>query len=120
MGSRLKAYYAGLERTVGERTRELSAALEQQTATSEVLSVIARSPTELRPVLDTIVETASRLCEAYDAVVLLSVDDKLKFAAHLGSLPVDSTEWAINPRWTAGRAIVDCKPITIHDAQAWG
>jgi signal transduction histidine kinase len=120
MGSRLKAYYAGLERTVGERTRELSAALEQQTATSEVLSVISRSPTELRPVLDTIVETASRLCEAYDAVVLLSVGDKLTLAAHFGPIPVDFTEWTINRRWTAGRAFVDCKPIHVHDLAALG
>jgi signal transduction histidine kinase/HAMP domain-containing protein len=120
MGGRLKAYYAGLERTVGERTRELSAALEQQTATSEVLSVISRSPTELRPVLDTIVETASRLCEAYDAVVLLSVGDKLTFAAHCGPIPVDFTEWTINRRWTAGRAFVDCKPIHVHDLAALG
>src|SRR5262245_62154830 len=120
MGSRLKAYYAGLERTVGERTRELSAALEQQTATSEVLSVISRSPTELRPVLDTIVETASRLCEAYDAVVLLSAGDKLTFAAHFGPIPVDFTEWTINRRWTAGRAFVDRKPIHVHDLAALG
>src|SRR5262245_5926232 len=120
MGSRLKAYYAGLERTVGERTRELSAALEQQTATSEVLSVISRSPTELRPVLNTIVETASRLCEAYDAVVLLSAGDKLTFAAHFGPIPVDFTEWTINRRWTAGRAFVDRKPIHVHDLAALG
>ncbi|MBO0740528.1 MAG: GAF domain-containing protein, partial [Hyphomicrobiaceae bacterium] len=120
MGSRLKAYYAGLERTVGERTRELSAALEQQTATSEVLSAISRSPTELRPVLHTIVETASRLCEAYDAVVLLSVGDKLTFAAHCGPIPVDFTEWTINRRWTAGRAFVDRKPIHVHDLAALG
>ncbi|HEY7085531.1 MAG TPA: GAF domain-containing protein [Hyphomicrobiaceae bacterium] len=120
MGSRLKAYYAGLERTVGERTRELSAALEQQTATSEVLSVISRSPTELRPVLNTIVETASRLCEAYDAVVLLSVGNKLTFAAHCGPIPIDFTEWTINRRWTAGRAFVDRKPIHVHDLAAQG
>jgi GAF domain-containing protein/anti-sigma regulatory factor (Ser/Thr protein kinase)/HAMP domain-containing protein len=120
MGSRLKAYYAGLERTVGERTRELSAALEQQTATSEVLSVISRSPTELRPVLNTIVETASRLCEAYDAVVLLSVGDKLRFAAHFGPIPIDFADWTINRHWTAGRAFVDRKPIHVHDLSALG
>jgi signal transduction histidine kinase len=120
MGARLKAYYAGLERTVGERTRELSVALEQQTATSEVLSVISRSPTELRPVLDTIVETASRLCEAYDAVVVLSVGDKLTFAAHFGPIPIDFTEWTISRRWTAGRAFVDRKPIHVHDLAALG
>jgi len=120
MGSRLKGYYAGLERTVAERTHELSEALEQQTATSEVLSVISRSPTELRPVLNTIVETASRLCEAYDAEVLLSAGDKLKFAAHFGPIPVDFAEWPINRKWTAGRAFIDRKPVHVHDLAAAG
>jgi GAF domain-containing protein len=100
---------------VQAKTSELSEALTYQTGSSNILSVIASSPTDVAPVLKAIADSAAELCDAYDCAVLLRDGDDLRLSAHRGSIPVNFEKWPINRRWTAGRAFLDQKPVHLHD-----
>ena len=66
-----------------QRNHDLTEALEQQTATSEILRVIASSPTEIQPVLDAVAQSAAKLCDARDAVIFRTDGDLFQVAAAL-------------------------------------
>jgi two-component system, NtrC family, sensor kinase len=100
---------------VQAKTRDLTEALTYQTGSSNILSVIASSPTDVAPVLKAIVESACQLCEADDAVVVLKEGNDLIFKEQHGSIPVVWTRQPISRNWAAGRAVVDRRPIHVHD-----
>ena len=96
--------------------QELKDALEQQTATSEILGVIASSPTDIQPVLDTIAESAARVCGANDASIRLAEGNMLHLAAHYGPIPfLTAVDLPIDRDSVAGRAVVERQLIHIED-----
>jgi len=100
---------------VQAKTRDIEEALRYQTGSANILNVIASSPTEVVPVLKAIVESACELCGAYDAVALLKEGNYLLFGAHHGRIPIEKGPLAINRNWTPGLAVIERKPVHIHD-----
>src|SRR5215831_81954 len=105
--------YADLQAENEELRRSLGEASEQRTATAEILQIISTSITDLRPVLDAVVERAARLCAANDAVIFRADRDTLTPVATCGVPAVSSVP---RTRGTAsGRAIVDRQPVHVED-----
>ena len=105
---------------VQAKTRDLSEALTYQTGSSNILSVIASSPTDVQPVLKAIVESACELCEAYDCTALLKEGDHLFFGAHHGPISMNIDKWPINRKWVSGRSFIDQKMLHVHDLTVEG
>jgi GAF domain-containing protein len=108
---------------VQARTREVTESLEYQTAISEVLNVISRSPSDVQPVLDTIAETAQRLCQSEQAYVMkldhgryypvAGKDVQSERIEYLRQHPIAPDRGSV-----CGRVALDRRTIHIIDAQA--
>ena len=116
---------ADLKEQLDRRTRELEEALQQQTATSEVLSIIRRSPADPQPVFDAIVQSAARLCDAIFSVVYLYDGDRLHIAATQNFSPEATSQLQQRQELkrpdrshAAGRTILDRAITHIHDVLA--
>ena len=116
MTARLQESYANLEQKVEDRTRELTESLEQQTATSEILGVIASSPTDVQPVLNVVAERAARLCDSIDAQIFRMDGDVHTLAASFGPVPINQFgDIPLDRGTVVGRALVDRQTVHVYD-----
>src|SRR5262245_26867331 len=113
---------ADLQEQLDRRTRELDEALQQQTATSEVLSIIRRSPADAQPVFDAIVQSAARLCGAIFGGFHLYENDRIRMVATNNFSPEATSQLydiqqLKRPERSnlAGRAILDRALIHVPD-----
>jgi signal transduction histidine kinase len=105
------------------RNAALSEALEQQTATSEVLRVISQSTTEIEPVFDTIVKSAARLCDGVFATLFRFDGEMLHWVSQHNSTPEGLD--AMRRRWPrppgpetiVGRAVIERTVIHVRDSE---
>jgi signal transduction histidine kinase len=116
--NRMSEELGRLYEQIETRNLELRESLEQQTATSDILGVIASSPTNIQPVLDVVAENAARLCEATNAQIFRFDGKVLKLAANYGDFPTLVKERLPGRGSVIGRTFVDRQIIHVHDLAA--
>ena len=108
-----------------QRTDDLGEALQQQTATAEVLKVVARTQGELQPVFETMLAKATELCGASYGALWLRVDDGFRYAALQGDLPQiwtdhlrNGTVIRVRPDAPLARLMQTLRPVSIPDMRS--
>ena len=105
------------------KNADLTEALEQQTATAEILRVISSSPTDIQPVLDTVTESAARLCDSFDTAIFFLDGDRLRLAAHHGPIligPIGVFTLPLVSGIVGARSMLDGRTIHVADMQTEG
>src|SRR5262249_20661706 len=100
---------------------ETKEALEQQTATSEILRVISQWSTSVQPMFDAVAGNAARLCEAFDALIYRRDGDVLRLVAHHGSIPppgpIGEFTRPLGRGMVSGRSVLDAQTVHVRDMQ---
>ena len=109
----------GLSEQVALFKRERDEALERQAATAEILKIISASPNELQPVLEIVVKSAARFCEADDVTIFELDGQDLRAVGHWGPVPQDiGVRFPCSREHVVGRAVLERRPVHIIDLQA--
>lgn len=109
---------AKLVRENKQLKRERDEGAEQQAAMSAILRIIARTPTDLQPVLVAIVESAARVCGAEDASVRLLDGGVLRLMAHVGEVPSTTAGLLLANEPILEQLLTECETVHIHDILA--
>jgi signal transduction histidine kinase len=114
---------ANLQMQLDQRTRELAEAqkhlaeaLEQQTATSEILGTVAHSSADIQSVLDAVCQSAARLCQAYDSSIWRPDGDRLLLVAFQGPI-TQAGSLPLVRDYPSGRSVLDKRTVHIADLQ---